>query len=239
VTEAASSSTLRRSPAERIAAARAAMKGDDGCAPGDDCCEGKGREIEQLAANADQRRVLVIVLALNAIMFFVEFAAGMIAGSASLMADAVDMLGDAMVYGLSLYALNRGPRWQAGAALAKGGFIALFGLGVLGEIGVKIATGAPPSSPLMLGFGALALTVNLACLAMLWRFRDHGVNMASTFECSRNDVIANLGVLIAAAGVAAFASPWPDIAIAALIALVFLRSALNVLARAWPQFKAA
>jgi Co/Zn/Cd efflux system component len=205
----------------------------------DDCCASKSGELERLARQKDQRRVLNIVLVVNAAMFVLEFGAGLIAGSASLMADAVDMLGDAMVYGLSLYALDRGARWQASAALAKGGFILLFGLGVLVEIGVKISTGVPPSSPLMLTFGALALVANLACLSLLWRFRKQDVNMSSTFECSRNDVIANVGVLFAAAGVALFNSPWPDIIIAAMIAALFLRSAFNVLTSGLRAYRAA
>jgi Co/Zn/Cd efflux system component len=203
----------------------------------DDCCDAKQSELTALAGHADQRRVLMIVLALNAAMFAAEFGAGLYAGSAALMADAVDMLGDAMVYGLSLYAIGRGARWLAGAALFKGGFILLFGLGVLVEIGVKLTSGVPPSSAIMMVFGGLALAVNLTCLALLWRFRAQDVNMASTFECSRNDVIANVGVLAAAGGVAMFASPWPDIAVAAVIAALFLRSAWNVLRRAWPQFR--
>ena len=205
----------------------------------DDCCDHKGEALQKLARQRDQRRVLSIVLALNAVMFVVEFGAGVIAGSASLMADAVDMLGDAMVYGLSIYALDRGTRWHARAALAKGGFILLFGLGVLVEIGVKVATGVPPSSPIMLAFGSLALVVNLACLGLLWRFRTQDVNMSSTFECSRNDVIANVGVLLAAGGVALFSSPLPDIGVAALIALMFLRSAFNVLSRGWGELQSS
>jgi cation diffusion facilitator family transporter len=204
---------------------------------GADCCAGKGRELERLATLAAQRRVLTIVLGINAAMFVIEFGAGLAAGSAALMADSVDMLGDALVYILSLYALSRSERWKAGAAVAKGGFILLFGIGVLIEIGAKIATGVPPSSRLMLGFGALALVANLACLRLLWQFRGHDVNMASTFECSRNDVAANIGVLVAAALVGLFASPWPDIVIAAVIAAIFLRSAVRVLREAWPQFR--
>ena len=205
----------------------------------DDCCAHKGKELKILVRQKDQRRVLNVVLIINAAMFFIEFGAGVVAGSAALMADAVDMLGDAMVYGLSLYALDRGMRWQAGAALAKGGFILLFGVGVLLEIGIKLTAGVPPSSPLMLEFGSLALVANLTCLAMLWRFRQRDLNMSSTFECSRNDVIANFGVLVAAGGVALLQSPWPDIAVAAVIAMMFLRSAFTVLARAWPAFRGA
>lgn len=205
----------------------------------DDCCAHKGEELGVLARQKDQRRVLNVVLMINAAMFFIEFGAGVVAGSAALMADAVDMLGDAMVYGLSLYALDRGMRWQAGAALAKGGFILLFGVGVLIEIGIKLTAGVPPSSPLMLGFGSLALVANLTCLALLCGFRRQDLNMSSTFECSRNDVIANVSVLVAAGGVALLKSPWPDIAVAAVIAMMFLRSAFNVLARAWPAYRRA
>src|SRR6516162_9560002 len=109
----------------------------------EECCSAKGREIDELARHGDQRRVLRLVLAINASMFVAEFAAGLIAGSAALVADSVDMLGDAFVYVLSLFALDRSERWRAGAALAKGFTILALGLGVLAEIGVKI--GQAPS----------------------------------------------------------------------------------------------
>ena len=205
----------------------------------DDCCASKSSEIEKLANQAAQRRVLIAVLVINAAMFVIEFSAGLVAGSAALMADSVDMLGDAFVYVLSLYALQRSMTWKAGAALAKGGFILLFGLGVLWQIGVKLTSGVPPSSSLMLIFGGVALAANLVCLRMLWRFRTQDVNMSSTFECSRNDVIANVGVLIAAGAVALSNSPWPDIIVASIIAFIFPRSALRVLRSAWPQFRTA
>jgi len=107
----------------------------------DDCCSGKGAELERLAAQADQRRVLVIVLAINAVMFVVEFGGGIWAGSAALMSDSVDMLGDALVYGVSIYALAKSARWKAGAAAVKGLFILLLGTGVVWEIYAKIAHG--------------------------------------------------------------------------------------------------
>ncbi len=203
----------------------------------DHCCEHKGHELADFARRESQRRVLLIVLYINAAMFLVEFSAGVIAGSAALMADSVDMLGDALVYALSLYALDRGAIWKARAAVAKGGFILALGAAVLVEIGIKIATGSLPQTTVMLGIGALALTMNLTCLSLLWRFRRQDVNMSSTFECSRNDVIANIGVLVAAGLVAAFASPWPDIIVAVAIAGIFLRSAVRVLREAWPQLR--
>jgi cation diffusion facilitator family transporter len=205
----------------------------------DDCCSSKGQELELLARHAEQRRVLVTVLLINAVMFVAEFGAGVIAGSAALMADSVDMFGDALVYGLSLYALARSARWKAGAAMAKGLFILAFGLAVLVDIAVKLRSGVPPSSTIMLIFGAVALTANLACLRMLWRFRSQDVNMASTFECSRNDVISNVGVLVAAAAVALSGSPWPDIVVGSAIAMMFLRSAFRVIGSALPELRAA
>ncbi len=203
----------------------------------DSCCSAKQTELEALARQADQRRVLVIVLAINAAMFVLEFGAGVVAGSAALMADATDMLGDALVYGISLYALARSDRWKAGAALAKGVFILALGIGIALNVIVKIRSGVPPSSTLMLVFGGLALVANLVCLRLLWRFRAQDLNMASTFECSRNDVISNTGVLLAAVLVAAFASPWPDIAIGSLMAALFVRSALRVIAGAAPHLR--
>ncbi len=190
-----------------------------------------------LVRQADQRRVLIIVLVINAAMFFFEFGAAIVAGSSALMADAADMLGDAMVYGVSLYALARSDRWKAGAAMFKGGLILLLGVGVAINVFIKIRTGVPPSSTLMLIFGTLALVANLVCLRLLWRFRSLDVNMSSTFECSRNDVISNFGVLIAAGAVALFASPWPDIVIGSAMAIFFIRSSLHVMMNAAPQMR--
>jgi Co/Zn/Cd efflux system component len=166
-----------------------------------------------------------------------EFGAGIIADSAALMADSVDLLGDGLVYGISLYALNRSLRWRAGMALAKGGFIMALGVGVIVEIVVKIVWEHPPASGLMLIFGGMALVANLSCVGLLWPYRSHDVNLSSTFECSRNDVLANIGVLAAAFLVSATGSPWPDIAIAAIIAWLFFRSALRVTREAWPQYR--
>lgn len=205
----------------------------------DHCCAGKGKELEKLARQAEQRRVLQIVLAINAVMFVAEFGAGLAAGSTALMADSVDMLGDALVYGLSIFAIARSDRWKSGAAMAKGAFILMFGVGILIDVAAKLQNGAPPSSTLMLVFGGIALAANLACLRLLWRFRAHDVNMASTFECSRNDVISNVGVLFAAAAVALTASPWPDIIVGGLIAALFLKSALHVIRTSLPVLKAA
>jgi cation diffusion facilitator family transporter len=203
----------------------------------DDCCSATGCELEQLARQADQRRVLVAVLVINAVMFVVEFGAGLVAGSTALMADALDMLGDALVYGVSLLAITRSDRWKAGAAAFKGIFILLLGVGIVANVVAKISSGVPPSSTLMLVFGSAALVANVICLSLLWRFRKQDVNMASTFECSRNDVISNVGVLIAAGAVAILSSPWPDILIGGAMAVIVLRSAVRVLRGSLPQLR--
>ena len=205
----------------------------------DHCCGHKRQELEALALHGAQRRVLATVLAINLVMFFVEFGAGLVARSSALQADAVDMLGDAIVYGLSLWAVNRGARWEAGAALAKGLLILAFFVFIAFEVIDKLVNGVPPSSALMLLFGTIALVANLACLALLWRFRALNINMKSTFECSRNDVAANLGVLVAAGGVALTGRGWPDIVVGGVIALLFLKSAVAVIGEAWPAWKAA
>lgn len=180
----------------------------------------------------EQRRVLQFVLGINAVMFLIEFGAGLLADSTALLADSVDMLGDAIVYGFSLYVVSRGSVWQARAALLKGAVMAAFGLGVLGEAALKIVRGNMPAADVMGWIGLLALAANLACLLLLRRRRADDINMRSAWLCSRNDVMANAGVLLAAAGVFVTSSAWPDIAIGLLIAAMFATSALGVIREA-------
>lgn len=205
----------------------------------DDCCAAKGEELTRIATDAGRRKILVAVLAINLVMFAAEFGAGLWAGSTALLADSADMLGDAGVYVLSLYVLDRSLRWRAGAALVKGLVILAFGLLVLVQVGFTLRSGAVPTYEVMGVFGLAALTANLVCLSLLWRVRAADVNMSSTFECSRNDVIANVGVLIAAAAVWFTGAAWPDILVGLAIAALFLRSARSVIAEAWPQFRAS
>jgi cation diffusion facilitator family transporter len=191
-----------------------------------DCCE------VMTGVAVEQRRVLQIVLWINIAMFGVECGAGLLADSTALLADSVDMLGDAIVYGFSLYVVSRGALWQARAALLKGIVMAAFGLGVLAEASLKILRGNVPAADLMGWIGLLALAANLGCLLLLGRRRADDINMRSAWLCSRNDVMANAGVLLAAAGVSATGSAWPDIAIGLLIAVVFARSAFAVIGEA-------
>ncbi len=202
----------------------------------DDCCSAKGEELAELVAHSGRRKVLIIILGINAAMFFVEMVAGILAGSSALLADSADMFGDASVYLLSLYALDRSVRWQAGAAMAKSGIIFVFGFWMLAEVVRRLVGGGTPSAEAMGIIGFAALAANLTCLALLWRFRAHDVNMSSTFQCSRNDVFANAGVIMAAGGVGVTGAAWPDLLVGVVIAGVFLRSSWAIARSAWPQF---
>jgi len=181
---------------------------------------------------ASHARVLWIVLAINAVMFAVEGTAGLLADSTALLADALDMLGDALVYGFSLFVLDRSARWQAGASLAKGAFMLAFGVGVLAEAIHKAFVPVMPNVETMGVIGTLALLANLVCFTLLYRHRADNLNMSSTWLCSRNDLIANAGVLMAAAASFLLVSRWPDILVGSLIAGLFLHSAIDVLRRA-------
>jgi len=189
--------------------------------PMDECCEVH-------VVEARQRRVLILVLVINAAMFVAECLAGLLAHSTGLLADSVDMLGDAVVYGFSLYVVGRGPRWQARGALLKGGLMAAFGVVVLAEVGSKLVRGVVPRADVIATVGVVALVANVACLALLWRHRADDANMQSVWLCSRNDVAANGGVLLGGLGVALTASAWPDIVVGLLIAALFTRSAIRI-----------
>lgn len=191
----------------------------------DACCE--VRPIE-----ARQRRVLGLILWVNLVMFGVESIAGLLAHSTALLADSMDMLADAMVYGFSLYVIGRAPVWRARAALLKGWVMAAFGAGIVVEVVFKLARGAAPEPHTMGLVAAAALAANAGVLALLWRHRADDINMRSAWLCSRNDVIANGGVLLAALGVTLVGSAWPDILVGLAIAALFAGTAAGVLRRA-------
>ena len=194
------------------------------------CCEDKSCEITALRVR--HGRVLWTVLALNALMFFVEGTAGLGAHSTSLLADALDMMGDALVYGFSLFVLGRSVRWQAGAALGKGAFMIVFAVAVLAEAVHKAIVPVMPATGVMGIVGGLALIANLICFGLLYRHRADGLDMRSTWLCSRNDLIANLGVIGAALSSVLLVSRWPDVVVGGAIALLFLATGVDVLKRA-------
>ncbi|HBG47526.1 MAG TPA: cation transporter [Deltaproteobacteria bacterium] len=195
-----------------------------------DCCDDKACEIEALRGR--QGSVLKAVLAINVVMFLAESAAGLIAASTALLADSLDMLGDSLVYGFSLYVIGRGARWQGVSALLKGAIMAGFGLFVLGEAAYKALYPVLPSAVIIGWVGALALFANTVCLGLLWRHRSDDINMHSVWLCSRNDIIANVSVIATAPAVWLSGSRWPDIIVGVLIAFIFLRSSIFVTFRA-------
>jgi len=192
-----------------------------------DCCESKSSELSKLRET--QARTLKIVLAINATMFLVEAIAGIIGNSTALLADSLDMFGDATVYAFSLYVLDRGLIWRARAALLKGGIMAAFGVAVLLKVIYQMTTGVVPEGETMGIIAGLALVANSFCLFLLYRHRSDDINMRSTWLCSRNDLIANLGVIIAAWGVLKTGTLWPDVVVGSVIAILFLLSAKGVI----------
>ena len=202
-----------------------------------DCCNDKACEIDALRDR--QSSTLKIVLAINAVMFVVELTAGLIGHSVSLVADSLDMLGDALVYGFSLYVVARGARMKAKAALFKGVIMAGFGLFVLGQAIYRIAVPQLPVFETIGAIGLLALAANGMCFYLLWRHREDDINMSSVWLCSRNDIIANVSVLFAAAGVWLTQSGWPDIVVGLALAALFLSSALHVLRESLKELRVA
>jgi Co/Zn/Cd efflux system component len=182
--------------------------------------------------NPVYRRVLWSVLAINAVMFAVEIGAGLAAGSASLQADALDFLGDAGNYAISLLVVGMALRYRAMAALAKGSTMAIFGLWVLAITGWHAWHGTLPHAFTMGAVGFTALAANAASFALLWGHRGGDANMRSAWVCTRNDVLGNLAVLLAALGVFGSGTGWPDVLVAAIMASLALQGASIVIQQA-------
>jgi Co/Zn/Cd efflux system component len=201
----------------------------------DDCCP-----VDAVApVDAAYRRVLWIALVVNAAMFGVEAAAGVNAQSVSLMADAMDFLGDAANYGISLFVLGFAVAWRARAALLKAASMGLFGLWVIGQAIYNAVFSASPDPAVMGAIGLLAFAANLAVALLLYKYRTGDSNMRSVWLCTRNDAIGNLAVLLAASGVFATGAGWPDLAVAAIMALLALQAAVSVARQSLAELKAA
>lgn len=225
--------------------------GDACCAPGepaakpgllgralhakDDCCPVESAP----PADPAYRRVLWVALIVNGAMFVVEAIAGLNAQSVSLMADATDFLGDAANYGISLFVLGLAVAWRARAALLKAASMGLFGLWVIGQTLYNVIYDVLPDAAVMGVIGALAFVANLAVAALLYKYRAGDSNMRSVWLCTRNDAIGNLAVLLAASGVFATGAKWPDLAVAAIMALLALQAAVSVARQSLAELKAA
>lgn len=189
-------------------------------------------------ADISYRRVLWIALVANVAMFGVELAASIFSGSSALAADALDFLGDSANYALSLGALAVGGAWISRVALLKGVAMSFYGLAVLAYAAWRVWLGAPPEPITMGVVGLLALAVNFSVALLLFRFREGDANMRSVWLCTRNDVIANVLVLIAAVGVFGTGSLWPDVAVAAILAFLGLSAGTSVIRHARAELSA-
>ncbi len=201
----------------------------------DSCCQSKGCELTKL--KKDQTQVLWAVLAINKMMFVVEFGASIQAASLSLAGDSLDMLGDALVYASSLYVVNKGRKAQAGSAFFKGILMFLFAIALFARASYQLFTGITPTAGVMSTVGLIALIANIICLLLLSRHRKDNLNMSSVWLCSRNDIIANTSVLVAAGLVFLTQSGLPDLAVGFVLTVVFARSAGQVLTQSWQEMR--
>ena len=178
---------------------------------------------------SEHRRVLWTVLTINLIMFLIEVGAGLAAGSASLQADALDFLGDAGNYAISLFVVGMALRYRAAAALVKGATMGLFGVWVVGTVIWHALHGTLPNAVTMGAVGVAALIANAASFGLLWAYRSGDANMRSAWVCTRNDVLGNLAVLFAALGVFGTGTGWPDVIVAVAMAGLALQGAVIVI----------
>ncbi len=196
----------------------------------DHCCQHKAKELVKLQKR--QAKILWIILLINAVMFVVEFSGGVKAASLSLTGDSLDMLGDALVYGCSLYVIQKGKKAQARSAVLKGGIMFLSAIAVFARATYQLFAQTVPSASLMSEIGLLALVANLICFLLLIRHRNDNINMSSVWLCSRNDIIANTSVLLTAGLVLITGSFWPDFILGIFLTIVFAQSAGKVLTQA-------
>jgi Co/Zn/Cd efflux system component len=208
------------------------------CAMSVSCCH-NCHEDDPQRGNPAYRRTLWIVLAINGVMFVGEIGAGLASGSASLQADALDFLGDAGNYAISLFVVGMALRYRAMAALAKGSTMAIFGLWVLAITGWHAWDGTLPHAFTMGAVGVTALAANAASFGLLWSHRGGDANMRSAWICTRNDVLGNLAVLLAAWGVFGTSAGWPDVLVAAVMASLALQGAFMVIQQARIELQGA
>lgn len=203
------------------------------------CCGHGGAGGPRFEGASDAyRRTLWVVIGLNAAMFGVEMAAGALAGSRALKADALDFAGDAATYGLSLWAIGRPDSTRANVALLKAASLLAVGALVLGATAWRVLVLGVPEPVTMGVVGFLALAANLASVGLLWRWREGDANVRSVWLCSRNDAVGNVAVMGAAAGVALTGAAWPDLVVAAAMSGLFVSSAVGILSQALAERRA-
>jgi Co/Zn/Cd efflux system component len=200
----------------------------------DSCC---GANVRFDGLDPRYKRVLWTVIAINAAMFVVEIAAGHVAGSQALQADALDFLGDTLTYGLSLAVIGRSVQARSYAALFKGVSLTVMGLWVFGSTLYHVLVLGVPRAEIMGVIGLLALAANVASVLLLLRYKDGDANVRSVWLCSRNDAIGNVAVMGAALAVWGTTSAWPDLVVAAIMAGLFLWSSAQILRQGWNEYR--
>jgi len=202
---------------------------------GDACCAGGVPVFD--GVDPRYKRVLWTVIAINAAMFVTEMAAGKLAGSQALQADALDFLADTVTYGLSLAVIGASLRTRATAALLKGLSLSVMALWVFGSTLYQTLVLGLPSAEVMGVIGFLALAANLASVGLLLPYKDGDANVRSVWLCSRNDAVGNVIVMCAALGVWGTATAWPDLIVAAVMAGIFFTSSVQILRQAWGEYR--
>jgi Co/Zn/Cd efflux system component len=195
----------------------------------DGCCD---HDVRFQGLSKSYKRALWAVIAINATMFIGEIGAGILTGSQALKADALDFLGDTATYSLTLFVIGMPLVWRARAALFKGLTLGAMGLWVLGSTAYHVLVLGIPRAEVMGAVGILALTANLASVLLLLKYRNGDANVRSVWLCSRNDAIGNVAVIIAAAGVWATATAWPDLIVAGVMASLFIWSSALIVRQA-------
>ncbi|RAI04378.1 cation transporter [Acuticoccus sediminis] len=198
------------------------------------CC---GHDVKFDGMSAGFRRALWAVIAINGVMFGVEFVAGQMAGSQALKADALDFAADTATYAISLAVIGRSLKTRATAALAKGVSLSLMGLWVMGTTLYQVLVRGVPEAEVMGFIGALALAANLASVVLLMGYRDGDANVRSVWLCSRNDAIGNVAVMVAALGVFGTGTAWPDLIVAGVMSTLFLSSAFLILRQGIAEYR--
>lgn len=196
---------------------------------------GCGCEIE--IKDQEQKAVLYWLLGINAVMFIIEMGVGLLADSTALIADSLDMLADAVVYGVGIYAVGKTIVHKANAAKVSGYFQLALGLLILFDIARRATFGSGPESMLMMGMGGVALIANVICLAIIRKQKNGEVHMRASWIFSANDVIANIGVILAGVMVYLFDTRWPDLVIGFIVSIVVLRGAVLILKDARQEFR--
>jgi len=199
---------------------------------------GCGDSVKFDGLSAAYKRALGAVIGINAAMFLIEMGAGMLAGSQALKADALDFLGDTATYAITLFVIGMPLIWRARAALLKGLSLGMMGFWVLGSTAYHALVLGVPQAEMMGAIGFLALAANLSSVLLLLKYRDGDANVRSVWMCSRNDAIGNFAVILAASGVWATNTPWPDLIVAGIMASLFLWSSTRIVRQAFLELRA-